>query len=57
MALNLHDEKKKWLDWAIEIQSLAQAGMTYGHDVYDMERYERLWKFQQKCYLTKQIFQ
>ena len=42
MALNLHDEKKKWLDWAIEIQSLAQAGMTYGHDVYDMERYERL---------------
>lgn len=26
----------------IEIQSLAQAGMTYGHDVYDMERYERL---------------
>ena len=25
MALNLHDEKKKWLDWAIEIQSLAQA--------------------------------
>ena len=42
MALNLHDEKNKWLDWAIEIQSLAQAGMTYGHDVYDMERYERL---------------
>ena len=42
MALNLHDEKNKWLDWAIEIQSLAQAGLTYGHDVYDMERYERL---------------
>ena len=42
MALNLHDEKNKWLDWAIEIQSLAQAGMTYGHDVYDLERYERL---------------
>lgn len=54
MALNLHDEKNKWLDWAIEIQSLAQAGMTYGHDVYVMNVYG---KFQQKCYLTKQIFQ
>ena len=57
MALNLHDEKNKWLDWAIEIQSLAQAGLTYGHDVYDMERYERFREIQQKCYLTKQIFQ
>lgn len=37
-------DKKKWLDWAIEIQSLAQAGLTYGHDVYDKERYERLRK-------------
>lgn len=26
MALNLHDEKNKWLDWAIEIQSLAASG-------------------------------
>ena len=42
MASNLNEEKNKWLDWAIEIQSLAQAGLTYGHDVYDMERYERL---------------
>lgn len=28
--------------WAIEIQSLAQAGLTYGKDVFDLERYERL---------------
>lgn len=33
---------KKWVDWAIELQSLAQAGLTYGHDVYDQERYERI---------------
>ena len=33
---------KKWLDWAIELQSLAQAGLTYGKDVYDRERYERI---------------
>lgn len=33
---------KKWLKWAIEIQSLAQAGLTYTSNAYDIERYERL---------------
>ena len=32
----------QWLDWAVELQSLAQAGLTYGRDVYDRERYERI---------------
>ena len=32
----------KLLDWAIEIQSLAQAGLTYGKDKFDLMRYERL---------------
>lgn len=32
----------KWLQWAIELQSLAQSGLTYGKDVYDKERYERV---------------
>ena len=36
------DGKEKWLDWAIELQSIAQAGLTYGKDVYDKERYERI---------------
>lgn len=31
-----------WLKLAIEIQSLAQAGLTYTTNVYDIERYERL---------------
>lgn len=31
-----------WLKWAVELQSLAQAGLTYGKDVYDLERYERI---------------
>ncbi len=31
-----------WLDWAMKIQSLAQAGLTYGRDPYDLERYARL---------------
>lgn len=30
------------LRWAAELQSLAQAGLTYGKDVYDLERYERI---------------
>ena len=30
------------IKWAIEIQSLAQAGLEYGTEVYDLERYKRL---------------
>lgn len=33
-------DEKLWLNWAIELQSLAQAGLTYGKDIYDRERYE-----------------
>lgn len=33
---------EKWLELAIEIQSLAQAGLAYTTNVYDIERYERL---------------
>ena len=36
------DKNKKWIDYIIELQSLAQAGLTYGKDVYDQERYERI---------------
>ncbi|WP_346962167.1 NUDIX hydrolase [Clostridium sp.] len=36
------DRNEQWLQWAIELQSLAQAGLTYGKDVYDKERYERI---------------
>lgn len=31
-----------WLKWAIEIQSIAQCGLTYTKDLYDKERYEKL---------------
>lgn len=34
--------KEPWLKWAIELQSIAQCGLAYGKDVYDIERYERL---------------
>lgn len=36
------DRNEKWLQWAVELQSLAQAGLYYGRDVYDKERYERI---------------
>ncbi len=31
-----------WLQWAQQIQSIAQAGLTYSKDPYDQERYEQL---------------
>ena len=34
--------RDKLLNWAAELQSLAQAGLYYGHDDFDRERYERI---------------
>ena len=31
-----------WVRWAMELQSLAQAGLFYGKDVFDRERYTRI---------------
>lgn len=33
---------EKWLQWAVELQGLAQAGLYYGKDQFDLERYERI---------------
>ena len=38
---DLKNNRDKWVAFAVEIQSIAQAGLTYGHDKYDLERYER----------------
>ena len=32
----------KWLEWAVKLQAIAQAGLAYGKDVYDRERYEEI---------------
>ena len=32
----------KWLEWAKQLQSIAQAGLTYSKDVYDLERFESI---------------
>ena len=31
-----------WLDWAVELQALAQAGLYYSRDPYDIERFQRV---------------
>ncbi|WP_439328112.1 NUDIX hydrolase N-terminal domain-containing protein [Lonepinella sp. BR2357] len=31
-----------WLSWAIEIQSIAQNGLAYSKNIFDIERYQRL---------------
>ena len=36
------DRNEKWLEWAVELQSIAQAGLHYGKDRFDLERYERI---------------
>lgn len=32
----------QFADWAVELQSIAQNGLKYGHDIFDKERYEQL---------------
>ena len=34
--------QEKWLSWAVELQSLAQAGLEYGKDPFDLERCRRV---------------
>lgn len=36
------NRQPKWLTWAKEMQSIAQAGLTYSKDIYDIERFEQL---------------
>ena len=36
------DDRPQWLKWAVELQALAQAGLFYGRDKYDRERYQRI---------------
>jgi len=32
----------KWLSWAKQLQSIAQAGLAYSKDKYDMERFQQI---------------
>lgn len=35
-------KEKRWLSWAMELQFIAQAGITYSKDAFDVERFERI---------------
>jgi ADP-ribose pyrophosphatase YjhB (NUDIX family) len=34
--------KEKWLEWAARLQSIAQAGLTFGETQYDIDRYQQI---------------
>jgi len=34
--------KEKWLEWAVRLQSIAQAGLTFGENQYDIDRYQQI---------------
>ena len=36
------NQNQQWLDWAVELQALAQAGLFYSKDIYDIERFRRI---------------
>lgn len=38
----MNHQPPKWMDWAREIFSLSQSGLTYSGNEYDIERYKRL---------------
>jgi ADP-ribose pyrophosphatase YjhB (NUDIX family) len=38
----MNPQTPKWLEWAQEIFSLSQSGLTYSGNQYDLERYKRL---------------
>ena len=42
VRFNTPDFYEKWLQWAVELQSLAQVGIFYGKDAFDQERYESI---------------
>ena len=34
--------KEKWVEWATRLQSIAQAGLTFGQNQYDLDRYQQI---------------
>ena len=40
--MNKQEQEHQWLEWAKELQFIAQAGLTYTKDPFDKERFERI---------------
>ncbi len=41
-AVSIRDVNAEWLDWVRRLQAIAQSGLTYAKDPYDVERYEQV---------------
>src|SRR5215218_6055362 len=39
---NMRDVDSAWLEWTRRLQAIAQSGLTYAKDPYDVERYEQV---------------
>lgn len=37
-----HEVEPKWLEWAKQLQAIAQTGLAYSKDIYDIERFEMI---------------
>lgn len=53
------EKNEKWLQWAVQLQSIAQAGLYYCKDKFDRERYEELRELaanmiEYKSYISKE---
>ena len=42
------NKNEQWLKWAVELQAIAQGGLFYGKDKFDIERYAIKLKYLQK---------
>ena len=40
--MNVNHFQPVWLEWAKELQFIAQTGLAYSKDVFDIERFERV---------------
>lgn len=38
----MSEQNPQWLDWAQQLQAIAQTGLAYGKDVFDIERFEQI---------------
>lgn len=42
MTTTKHPSKDLWLDWSKRLQAIAQNGLTFAKDSYDVERYQQI---------------
>ena len=45
----------RWLEWAQRLQGIAQTGLTYAKDPFDIERYEAVQEIAAEYFRTEKI--